>query len=52
MLAIIRSHASIAPNITTTVGKAHYTFGEDDYDVVRYIYADKKVGSYFTVTGE
>ena len=33
-------------------GKIHYTFGEDDYDVVRYIYADKKGGFYFASVGE
>lgn len=33
-------------------GEIHYTFGEDDYDVNRYIYADKKVGFYFVSAGE
>ena len=33
-------------------GEIHYTFGEDDYDVVRYIYADKKGGFYFAAAGE
>lgn len=33
-------------------GKIHYTFGEDDYDVVRYIYADRKGGFYFATAGE
>ncbi len=33
-------------------GEIHYTFGEDDYDVVRYIYADRKGGFFFTAAGE
>ena len=33
-------------------GKIHYTFGEDDYDVNRYIYADRKGGFYFAAAGE
>ena len=33
-------------------GKIHYTFGEDDYDVNRYIYADRKGGFYFATAGE
>ena len=33
-------------------GKIHYTFGEDDYDVVRYIYADKKGDFFFASAGE
>ena len=33
-------------------GEIHYTFGEDDYDVVRYIYADKIGGFYFALVGE
>ena len=33
-------------------GKIHYTFGEDDYDVVRYINENKKGGFYFASVGE
>lgn len=33
-------------------GKIHYTFGEDDYDVLRYIYADRKGGFFFAAAGE
>ena len=33
-------------------GEIRYTFGEDDYDVVRYIYADRKGGFYFATAGE
>lgn len=33
-------------------GKIHYTFGEDDYDVVRYIYADRKGDFFFATAGE
>ena len=33
-------------------GEIHYTSGEDDYNVVRYIYADKKGGVYFAAAGE
>ena len=30
----------------------HYTFGEDDYDVKRYIYADRKGDFFFATAGE
>lgn len=33
-------------------GEIHHTHGEDDYDVARYIYADKKGGFYFAAAGE
>ena len=33
-------------------GEIHYTFGEDDYDVVRYIYADRKGDFFFAYSGE
>lgn len=33
-------------------GKIHYTFDEDDYDVVRYIYADRKGDFFFATAGE
>lgn len=33
-------------------GKIHYTFGEVDYDVVRYIYADRKGDFFFATAGE
>lgn len=33
-------------------GKIHYTFGKDDYDVVRYIYADRKDDFFFATAGE
>ena len=33
-------------------GKIHYTLGEDDYDVKRYIYADKKGDFFFATAGE
>ncbi len=33
-------------------GKIHYTFGEDDYDAVRYIYADRKGDFFFATAGE
>ena len=33
-------------------GEIHYTFGEDDYDVIRYVYADKKGGFFFASAGE
>ena len=33
-------------------GKIHYTFGEDDYDVKRYIYADRKGDFFFATAGE
>ena len=33
-------------------GKIHYTFGEDDYDVNRYIYADRKGDFFFATAGE
>jgi len=33
-------------------GEIRYTFGEDDYDVIRYVYADKKGGFFFAAAGE
>ncbi len=33
-------------------GEIHYTFGEDDYDVAQYVYADKKGDSFFASAGE
>lgn len=33
-------------------GEIHYTFGEDDYDVVQYVYADKKSDFFFASAGE
>lgn len=33
-------------------GEIHYTFGEDDYDVIRYVYADKKGDFFFAYSGE
>ena len=33
-------------------GEIHYTLGEDDYDVIRYVYADRKGGFYFALAGE
>ena len=33
-------------------GEIRYTFGEDDYDVTRYVYADKKGGFFFAQAGE
>lgn len=33
-------------------GEIRYTFGEDDYDVVRYIYADRKGDFFFATAGE
>lgn len=33
-------------------GEIHYTFGEDDYDVNSYVYADKKGDFYFASAGE
>ena len=33
-------------------GEIRHTFGEDDYDVVRYIYADRKGDFYFAAAGE
>ena len=33
-------------------GEIHYTFGEDDYDVNRYIYADRKGDFFFAAAGE
>ena len=33
-------------------GKIHYTFGEVDYDVVQYVYADKKGDFFFACAGE
>ena len=33
-------------------GKIHYTLGEDDYDVKRYIYADRKGDFFFATAGE
>ena len=33
-------------------GEIHYTLGEDDYDVKRYIYTDRKGGFYFAAAGE
>ena len=37
---------------TTTEGENCCTFGEDDYDVIRYVYADKKGGFLFAYSGE
>ena len=33
-------------------GEIRYTFGEDDYDVNRYIYTDRKGGFFFATAGE
>lgn len=33
-------------------GEIHYTLGEDDYDVILYVYADRKGGFYFALAGE
>ena len=33
-------------------GEIQYTPGEDDYDVTRYVYADKKGGFFFAAAGE
>ena len=33
-------------------GEIRYTFGEDDYDVIRYVYADKKGGFFFAKAGD
>ena len=33
-------------------GEIHYTFGEDDYNVVRYICADRKGDFFFAAAGE
>ena len=33
-------------------GEIRYTFGEDDYDVIRYVYADRKGNFYFAAAGE
>ena len=33
-------------------GEIHYTLGEDDYDVIRYVYADKKGDFFFACAGE
>ena len=33
-------------------GEIHYTPGDDDYDVTRYVYADKKGGFFFAAAGD
>lgn len=33
-------------------GEIRYTFGDDDYDVTKYVYADKKGGFFFAAAGE
>ena len=33
-------------------GEIRYTFGDDDYDVTRYVYADKKGGIFFAKAGD
>ncbi len=33
-------------------GEIQYTFGDDDYDVTKYVYADKKGGLFFAAAGE
>ena len=33
-------------------GQIRYAFGDDDYDVIRYVYADKKGGFSFATAGE
>ena len=33
-------------------GEIHYTPGDDDYDVARYVYADKKGGFFFAAAGD
>lgn len=33
-------------------GEIYYTLGEDDYDVIRYVYADRKGNFYFATAGE
>lgn len=33
-------------------GEIRYTFGEDDYDVIRYVYADRKGDFFFAAAGE
>ena len=33
-------------------GEMHYTPGDDDYDVTRYVYADKKGGFFFAAAGD
>lgn len=32
-------------------GKIHYTPGDDDYDITRYVYADKNCGFFFATAG-
>lgn len=33
-------------------GEIHYTLGEEDYDVTRYVYADKKGSLFFALAGD